>query len=123
MPAEPKVPPLNKSRARTCLVVNALVCPGLGSLMGRRWSGIPQLILAWAGAIWMVWVLIRFFHDYIQMAQVPPDWRADRDAALGGFFIFMAGYVWSVATGASLLYRSRRPPVAPAGELPPKLGP
>jgi hypothetical protein len=104
-----------RSKAWTCLLVNAFVCPGLGSLMGKKLlSGIPQLILAWGGALWMIWMLIQYLHSYIQAQGVPSDWRYYRDSALGGACFFLAGWLWSVATGWALVRTARQNAPLPA---------
>ncbi len=111
--AKPNAP---SSQARTkawaCLLVNAFVCPGLGSLMGKRLSGIPQLILAWGGALWMIWLVVRYFHSYIQAQGVPPDWQYYHDSGLGGLCFFLAGWLWSVATGVALVQKAKTPTTA-----------
>jgi hypothetical protein len=96
-----------RAKAWTCLLVNALVCPGLGSLMGKRVSGIPQLILAWGGGLWMIWVLVRYLHSLIQNGGVSPDAAYYRDLGLSGLCFFLAGWLWSVFTGILLVRRAR----------------
>ncbi len=106
--AKPDAPSSSpRTKAWTCLLVNAFVCPGLGSLMGKRWSGIPQLILAWGGGLWMIWTLVRYLHSYIQALGEPPPGGDYRDAALGGLCFFSAGWLWSVATGFGLVWRTK----------------
>jgi hypothetical protein len=99
--------PPARSKAWTCLLVNALVCPGLGSLMGKRLSGIPQLVLAWGGGLWMIWVLIQYLHSTIQNMGVPPEGKYYRDLALSGLCFFLAGWLWSVFTGVVLVRKAR----------------
>jgi hypothetical protein len=107
-------PPLHRRKAWTCLLINALICPGLGSLVARRASGWLQLILAWGGAIWMVLGMVRFFQDYVQFLQIPPEWPAYMRTARTGFVIFLVGWAWSVATGVLVLRQAKpQPPPAP----------
>src|SRR5215468_10884639 len=54
-------------RARTsedfawaCLVTNAVGVPGMGTLMIRRWEGVPQLGLSIAGGVLMTWWIAGF---------------------------------------------------------------
>jgi hypothetical protein len=101
--------PLTRGKAWVCLLINALVCPGLGSLMGRRLSGWPQLALAWGGAIWMVVILGRYLMVYVQRLQAPQDWRSYVQAGTGGLIFFLAGWIWSIGTGLLLLLRARPP--------------
>ena len=101
---------LTRSKAWSCLLVNAFVCPGLGSLMGKCWSGIPQLILAWGGGLWMVWIVVRYFHTMIQNLGEWPDAKYYWDSGLGGFYFFLAGWLWSVLTGLALVRKGRTQP-------------
>ena len=94
--------------------------------MARRLSGVGQVILAVAGAVWMVAVMVQFFSAYIRLLQVPPDWRSYLDSGLGGLFIFLTGWAWSVVTGIWLLRaasRAAKPLQSPPGgsPLPPKI--
>jgi hypothetical protein len=98
------------SRAWTCLLVNAFVCPGLGSLMGKRLSGLPQLVLAWGGGLWMIWMIVRYLHSSLQSLGVPPDWRYYWDSGRGGLCFFLAGWLWSVLTGLGLVRKARSAP-------------
>ncbi len=102
--------PPTRSKAWTCLMINALVCPGLGSLMGKRLSGVPQLILAWGGGLWMIWTMVRYFHAMIQNLGQPPDPKYYWDSGLGGFYFFLAGWLWSVLTGLRLVRKARAQP-------------
>ena len=112
-------PPLKLAKAWTCLFVNALVCPGLGSVMGRRWIGLPQLVLAWGGAIWMALPMGRYFSDWVANLEHQPDWRPYFQTALAGLAFFLAAWVWSIGTGI-LLVRSARHAPAPPANLPPR---
>ena len=113
-------PPLSRSKAWTCLLINAAVCPGLGSLMARRLSGLPQLVLSWGGAIWMVVPLVRYFIDWLRLLQEPPEWRRYLQTGLGGLAFFLAGWFWAILTGVLLMRQARRIKAAP-GEEPPRL--
>lgn len=111
--------PLKPAKAWSCLFINALVCPGLGSVMGRRWSGLPQLALAWGGAAWMVLPMAHYFMDWMQNLEKQPDWHSYFQTALAGVAFFLAGWVWSVGTGFLLVREARQAPPAPA-TLPPR---
>ncbi len=103
-------PPLDRRKAWTCLLINALICPGLGSLVARRAVGWLQLVLAWGGALWMVLAMFRFFQDYVRLLQAPPDWPNHLRAASAGFVLFLLGWLWSVLTGILALLESKPPP-------------
>ncbi len=113
----PSAPPsLSRSKAWTCLLVNALLCPGLGSLMARRFSGFPQLLLALAGAGWMVVPLVQYFGAWLQHLELQPDWRPYANTLLGGLLLFVAAWAWSILTGLWVLHLARRPPRRSCGE-------
>ena len=90
-------------------MVNAFVCPGLGSLMARRFSGVPQLALV--GAVWMTVAMARYFQAYVRLMQAPPDGETYLYSGLAGLAVFLAGWVWSVFTGAWILWQAK--PAAP----------
>jgi hypothetical protein len=115
-------PRLERKKAWLCLLINALVCPGLGSLMARRLSGWPQLFLAWGGAAIMALAMGQYFLAYVRLLQSPPGWRAYLDTGLTGLWIFLGGWLWSVVTGI-LLFRQARPPAEPPPQLPAEPGP
>lgn len=105
----------DRTKAWYCLLINALVCPGLGSLLARRLSGIPQLLLAFGGAGWVLVIFVRVAQQWFQLLQAPPDWKADANSALVGLMFFVAGWIWSIITGLRLLQKS------PRTRTPPKL--
>lgn len=107
--SEPKHrPPLSRSKAWTYLLINALVCPGMGSVMARRFSGLPQLVLAWGGAIWMVMAMAQYILAWLRTPQIDPDWRSYLSPALGGLAFFLAGWVWSIFTGVCFLREAQK---------------
>jgi hypothetical protein len=102
-------PPLVRSKALTCLLVNALVCPGLGSLMARRLSGLPQLALAWGGAVWIIAALVQCLTDWFHQMEMQPDWQGFFHSAWRGLVLLLVGWLWSVLTGLWLLYHAKAP--------------
>jgi hypothetical protein len=112
-------PPLDRARAWWCLLINALVCPGLGTLLARRRGAWPQLALAWGGAIWMVADMGRFFLAFVRLMQMPPDWSTYAQSGLGGLFLFVAGWIWAIISGLQIL-REAQPPPQPQAQPPPQ---
>ncbi len=100
--------PLSPAKAWTCLLINALVCPGVGSLIARRLSGWPQLGLALGGAFWVAIAILRYFTAYLQLLQAPPDSPTYWHRGLMGAGLLLGAWVWSIATGLALLREAKR---------------
>jgi hypothetical protein len=108
---------LSVNRAWLCFSGNAAL-PGSGSLLGGRWVGYPQLLLALAGFGLSTWfsvcLLIWFARHWgaIRTAEIDPAemlmemWMPGRWIALG-FVLFAAAWLWAMATGFSLLRAAR----------------
>lgn len=101
-------PPSDRSKGWVCLVTNLLVCPGVGSLMAGRRSGFAELGLALTGTLWMAIALVRLFSLWIQLNRAPPDASSMLRSGMGGLTLFLASWLWSLATGLSVLRQSRR---------------
>jgi hypothetical protein len=112
-------PPLERRRAWFCLVLNALVCPGFGSLLAKRWTGLPQLGLALVGAGGLVWAMTQYLLFLIRLHRVP-DSVPYLQTGLQFLALFLAGWFWSIVTGALLVRRSRPrlPPALPDENFP-----
>src|SRR6266481_2808031 len=99
MPAEP-LKPLTQGRAWTCVLINQLATPGLGSIMGgRRTAGTAQLLMALAGFFLLLGWMFRYFYQL--SSQQLDTWMPDKAYAwLGkwGLLAFAAGWVWSLVT-------------------------
>lgn len=90
--------------------------------MARRFSGLPQLVLAWGGGIWMMVVIGQYTLATFRFAGRLPEWRPYVASGLGGMAFFLAGWVWSIGTGLLVLWRtpaSNPPPPTPA--VPPEM--
>ena len=48
-PPSPNPKPLSRSRAWTCVVINQLAFPGMGTVMAGRWSGYVQSAIMLGG--------------------------------------------------------------------------
>jgi TM2 domain-containing membrane protein YozV len=78
----PKKKKITEARAIVCLILNILILPGLGSLIGRKKKqGIWQLVLFLVG-IPLVLVLV-------------------------GIPMMIAAWVWGIVTGVELLDNSK----------------
>jgi len=105
---------LDRRRAWFCLVVNALVCPGIGSLLAKRWIGIPQLGLSLVGAAGLVVALVQYMGPIIRFQRAPDPGPYLQNGFLS-LALFVCGWLWSILTGV-LLVRGARP------SLPPSMG-
>ena len=111
--------PLSRAQAWTYLLLNALVCPGLGSVLGRRWGGLPQLALAWGGALWMMVPLSQYFMEWARHLAERPEWFDYFKAGLGGLAFFLTGWAWSILTGIGLVRQAQKDELNPEA-LPPR---
>ena len=100
---QPDRKPVSRAAARNTALVNQLATPGLGSLMAGRWiAGIGQLALALTG---FVMVVVWFFEVMIQYyGQVTGDVPARPVGWIGetGAILFVASWLWALATSISL---------------------
>jgi hypothetical protein len=116
---------LTRSRLHTCVLINQLATPGLGSLLaGRVIAGAGQLLLALAGFTLIIIWMVQFYYEMIQrqLGQAPsrpaPEWMWN-----WGLILFGASWLWALATSFGLLRQARAaPPDGPPG-IPPRLPP
>ncbi len=122
----PLVPRLNKeldpAKAGTFLLINQLVTPGAGSLMGGRRAGYPQLVLAFAGFL----LICGFFYGLItetwRLGEYPDDFGAYGSMGIYGVLAFAVSWIWSLITSVSMWREARRLKAQPAvGKEPPPL--
>lgn len=106
---------LTPSRAWTCVFVNLLATPGLGSLMARRMlAGTGQLVLALIGffllCAWIMQWVYRIFQAQLGETALPtvPDWLLKY-----GALFFGAGWAWSLVTSISLVRHAKAPAAPP----------
>lgn len=99
---------VNRTTARNSFLINQLATPGLGSILaGRYLAGVGQLLLAVAGfilvVVWFILTTIRMFQ------QIDGPARQGSVAWIGelGALIFVAAWLWSLATSLSLLRQAR----------------
>lgn len=95
-----------RASARNAMLINALVCPGLGSLLaGRIACGLGQLLMAGVGftlvMAWFVGVMIRYyalmFDDGASRSSLPV-W-----VGVVGAIIFIAAWFWGLGTGIAVI--------------------
>jgi 4a-hydroxytetrahydrobiopterin dehydratase len=97
-------PILTRKKTVTCVLMNLLATPGLGSVMAHRWfAGIGQLILSLAGFVLiMVWffklVVVQFYGQINGNVVVQPvGW-----IGLTGAILFAIAWFWSLVTSFSI---------------------
>ena len=114
-------PPPSPGRIRTCVIINQLATPGLGSILAGRWvAGVGQLCLALVGfgifVVWFVQLFVRTLHALSGSTDNPP---LHPLMGLLGLGIFIASWLWSGITSLSLLREARRE--QGASGIPPKV--
>jgi hypothetical protein len=102
------LPPDSPAAARSCLTINLLGLPGLGSWIAGRRVGLVQAALALAGLAMTVASGILIVVTWSQTGQMPEDPTFDLLLGTGGIFLFLLGWVWGFATGLSLMRAARR---------------
>jgi hypothetical protein len=125
--------PLTQDEAWFCCSSN-FVLPGSGSLLGGRWSGYAQLLLALIGFGLTTWYGIRFIawttHHWSELWSPDNDpvemlaaiWNLARWIALG-FVTFAAAWLWAATTSIALLRTVRRQQAEAAATSPPTAPP
>jgi hypothetical protein len=100
-----------ETRAWTCLGANALVLPGLGSLLvGRVVVGVLQAAMSLVGfALSSYWIL-SWSRQVLRDGTIPEDLGPYEQQGLGGLLLFVVGWVWAVFTGIAELRSAKRAP-------------
>ena len=116
---------VTRDKARTCLVVNLVAFPGLGTAMAGRRIGIAQIMLVLAGVCMILGFAALYFNSVMKVVLDPltteADWwsalRAYAWLGISGFAISVVAWVWSLISGLSILRaakeRERKPPLPP----------
>ena len=103
-------PPVERSKAWSCLVTNLLVFPGLGSVMvGHRWSGYGQMLLALLGSLLAVAAVVKIALEWVKAFQWP-DQPGLYHAVIAGLGALLLSWIWSLLTSIIVLRRAPRPP-------------
>lgn len=112
-------PPKQSDRqtARACLVTNAVVLPGLGSIAAGRRVGYAQAAVALAGFVvtvlfagWLirsVAALPRLPETIDQWRELLPRWAGWLKLGGLGFALFGGAWLWALATSLRLLREHR----------------
>lgn len=101
---------LERKKAWGFLVTNLVVLPGAGSVMAGRKVGYLQAILALAGlglSMWFSWITLR---EWLVVREVTVP--ALSVLAMGGVGLMLVAlaWLWSLATGLSVLKEVERQP-------------
>lgn len=116
--------PLDRQTAWGCLTTNQLGLPGLGSLAAGRRTGYCQMALSLAGLALTAAYGVRFLTwfasqwDKLQQLQEEPDiyfheiWVHLRWPLLG-MAVFLAGWLWALASSISIIAQSKSAGVKP----------
>jgi hypothetical protein len=115
--------PLTPQRLITCILINQLATPGLGSLLARRRrAGTGQLILALAGFGLIVAWMFKFFYG-VALEELNPSVKPHSTDWLWqwGAILFGASWVWALVTSAALWRQAKQ--ASPGGDsrVPPRI--
>ena len=115
--------PLSQNRLLTCILINQLATPGLGSLLARRrLSGAGQLCLALAGfALFMLWMLQVIDREILEALDEAVTQHNHYWMCRWGLILFGASWLWALVTSLSLWRQADRPPSTPGSSSPPKI--
>ncbi|HSH95919.1 MAG TPA: hypothetical protein VK968_17365 [Roseimicrobium sp.] len=110
--SSPSAPPTRKA-AIGCALVNLLAWPGMGSLLVRRWVGIPQMLMSLGGFA----AFTLFFFRIIKVALKATDTdrvleAAKANAMLGllGVAMVAIAWIWGGLTSISVWNASKKSP-------------
>ena len=101
----PTPKPLTRKRLISCVLLNLLGTPGLGSIIARRWiAGIGQMVLSVVGFILiMVWfyklVIVQYYGQINGGVPLPSVARI----GLTGGILFALAWLWSLLTSIQML--------------------
>jgi hypothetical protein len=103
---------VSRQQARTCMIVNQLACPGIGTFMGgRHVTGLMQAAMMIVGFCSVIgWGLMQISAVYkfafdaraTEVAQ-PPAWLG-----IGGLALCVVAWFWALFSSFRILNESRR---------------
>lgn len=99
----PRTRPVNRSEAWGCLVMNALICPGMGTLVAGRKIGFAQIAGAGVG---LLIALMAFFKLLADLSLIATGEKVPKQAfviGLIGVGVFAIFWIWGLITGFSIL--------------------
>ena len=100
-------PVLDRAGAQTCLVLNLLGLPGLGSALAGKRTGLLQMLFALAGMGLSIFWVILFIREWVQTQTFPSDGGRDLMTGVVGVLLFAVGWFWSLVTGLRIVQRAR----------------
>jgi hypothetical protein len=98
--------PVDRTGARTCLLLNLGAWPGLGSVLAGRFSGWLQMMLSLGGLLVVVAALFRFMGMLMDETRYPTWKDSFVWMAIGGFAAFALAWGWSLFTSLSIRARA-----------------
>ena len=101
------LPPNSVAAARSCLTINLLGLPGLGSWIAGRKVGLVQAALALSGMIVSAMGVISFVVGWIHTGHQPETLMSDLKLSFEGVALFLTGWVWALITGLTLMHAAR----------------
>jgi hypothetical protein len=101
------LPPDSVAAARSCLTINLLGLPGLGSWIAGRRVGLIQAALALLGMIVTATGCISFVVAWIRAGQLPETLMSDLRLSFEGVALFLTGWVWALITSLSIMRIAR----------------
>jgi hypothetical protein len=115
--------PLTQQRLLTCIVINQLATPGLGSLLARRKVvGTCQLLLALAGFALITLWMVQFFYGIAigeldgSLPRKSHDWMWS-----WGIIFFGASWLWAFVTSISLWRQAKTAGRGDSTGIPPRI--
>ena len=101
------LPPRDVAAARSCVAINLLCLPGLGSWIAGRKSGVLQMAMALIGLGLTTFWFVTFLGDWVRTQQYPWEGGAHLGLGLMGLDLFILAWLWSLGTGLSILRQAR----------------
>jgi hypothetical protein len=97
------------TKAWACLATNALLLPGLGSLLvGRILAGLLQALLSIVGFAMSTYWTLSWARQVLREGTLPEDLGPYLRQGLGGLLLFGAGWAWAVFTGIAEVRAARK---------------
>ena len=100
--------PSDEDQARSWLLTNLLVLPGLGSVLGGKRVGYVQAVLAVTGMLFSMVFVVAMVREWWSMRTIPELTGRLFIMGVGGVFVFGCAWLWGLFTGLGLLRDARR---------------
>lgn len=99
--------PTDRGSAWGYLLTNALVMPGLGSVLAGRRVGYVQGVLALVGAGMSLTFAVVYLKALLAVMDIPEVSLKLRGVGLAGMGLFLGSWLWSIRTGVLLVRQGR----------------